>query len=338
MKVLMGETSMVEKNKKTVNIKDVAALAGVSIATISRYLNGDLNRMSAKTADKVRDAIEMLHYVPNSTARQMITKSSKMIAVMVANIDDYFSSELFKGASSILESAGYIGAMFDVDADMEREKKLLSAIGRQVFDGLIIQPLNTQADVKENLHRELPIVVVDRESDQSYWPQVVTDNYEVSRQVTQHFSKLGYKHVIVLTSEVDLARPRQDRFKGIQSVTDNIDLVEVSEASYNHAAVYQKLKTLIENASEPTLIFTLKERWLLEFVLDLVNKGYISDGKIMVTGFSDTDTARRLDPNNIHLIAQNPYLMGASAAEVLLKQLKGETIPEKRIVQPAKFG
>ncbi|WP_369404160.1 LacI family DNA-binding transcriptional regulator [Secundilactobacillus oryzae] len=91
---------MKEEKSKTANIKDVAALADTSVATVSRYLNGDFGRMSPKTAQKVQEAIDKLNYVPNSVARQMKTKSSRMIAVVVSNIDDYFSTELFKGISS----------------------------------------------------------------------------------------------------------------------------------------------------------------------------------------------------------------------------------------------
>ncbi|WP_369473059.1 LacI family DNA-binding transcriptional regulator [Secundilactobacillus kimchicus] len=84
------------ENRKTATMKDVAALADVSIATVSRFLNGNLDRMSSTTAAKIKDAIEKLNYVPNSAARQMITKASKMVAVVVANIDDYSQQNYLK--------------------------------------------------------------------------------------------------------------------------------------------------------------------------------------------------------------------------------------------------
>lgn len=108
-----------QSEKRSANIKDVAALAKVSTATVSRFLNGNLDRMSAATAERVRVAIDKLKYVPNSAARQMTTKSSNLIALIVSNSDDYFSAELFKGMSSILESNGYIATMLDSDSDPE---------------------------------------------------------------------------------------------------------------------------------------------------------------------------------------------------------------------------
>lgn len=329
---------MTANQSKSANMKDVAALAGVSIATISRYLNGETNRMSKVTAAKVAAAIEKLNYVPNSSARQMITKSSKMIAVITANIDDYFSSELFKGISSILESQGYIGVLFDADSDNDREKKLLEVIGRQVFDGLIIQPVNDPQTIQQALRRQLPVVVVDREMDTGTWPQVVTDNYQIARQATQHFLDEGRTHIIVLTSDVHLARTRQERYRGILSVADNVDTIEVSETSYNHSAVYQQLKTALTRSTERTLIFALKERWFLEFIPDLINEGLLDGQQVTATGFADTDIARRLAPNT-QLITQNPYLMGASAAELLLQELQDPKLDlsHQKLIQPAKF-
>lgn len=330
---------MAVQQPKSANMKDVAALAGVSIATISRYLNGETNRMSKVTAVKVAAAIEKLNYVPNSSARQMITKSSKMIAVITANIDDYFSSELFKGISSILESQGYIGVLFDADSDNAREQKLLEVIGRQVFDGLIIQPANDPQMIQQALRRQLPVVVVDREMDAGTWPQVVTDNYQIARQATQHFLDEGCTHVIVLTSDVHLARTRQERYRGILSVADNVDTIEVSEASYNHSAVYQQLKAALTRSTERTLVFALKERWFLEFIPDLINEGLLDGRRVTATGFADTDIARRLAPNT-QLITQNPYLMGASAAELLLQELQDPKLDlsHQKLIQPAKFG
>lgn len=327
---------MSNKGKKSANIKDVAALAGVSVATVSRYLNGELGRMSPKTAKTVQEAIEKLNYVPNSVARQMKTRSSKMIAVVVSNVDDYFSTELFKGISAILESRGYIGVLFDVDSDEQRERKLLRTIGSQMFDGLIMQPANGPQTIIEALRRPLPIVTVDREIDHSSWPQVIVNNYEIARSVSRHFRQLGYTHAIVLTSEIKKARTRQERYRGITAEFNHVDPIEISELAHNHQATYRQLVQLIQATAEKTLIFCLKERWLLEFVPQLVFDQLIDNQKVTATGFADTDYAHQLEPR-LKLISQNPYLMGGSAAELMLNQLQDHPQPADRIVIPAKF-
>lgn len=326
---------MVKGKKRNANMKDVAAVAGVSIATISRYLNGNLNRMSKDTAKRIKIAIDKLNYVPNSAARQMITRSSKMIAVVVANIDDYFSTELFKGVSSILESNGYIGALFDSDSKIERETQLLKKINSHTFDGLILQPLTERTDnIANQIRREIPITIVDRELTPAPWPQVVTNNYQAAYDATEAFKNKGFSNVIVITSDISQASTRQERYDGIAAVANSIEMVEVSEESYNHATVLTKLINLLTQATENTLIFGLKERWLLEFLPTLVYQGYVDGEKAVATGFADTDLLQNLAPS-IHLINQNPFLMGASAAEVMVNSLAGKTENQGKIVIPA---
>lgn len=324
------------ENRKTATMKDVAALADVSIATVSRFLNGNLDRMSSTTAAKIKDAIEKLNYVPNSAARQMITKASKMVAVVVANIDDYFSTELFKGVSSILEANNYTGVLFDTDSNPERERQLIQLVNDHTYDGLILQPLTeSAATIEADMKRDIPIVVVDRELIHSPWTQVVTNNYEVAKSTTSHFMAAGYTHVVVLTSKISMASTREERYAGIKAAASHVDVLEVSEESYNHTQVHQKLVKLITETTEKTLVFALKERWLLEFIPSLIVQGYIDHDQATATAFSDTSTARNIEPR-LQLISQDPYLMGASAAEVLVDQLVSHRRPtQDKIIIPA---
>ncbi|GAA3200016.1 LacI family DNA-binding transcriptional regulator [Lentilactobacillus kefiri] len=320
-----------------VKMRDVAALADVSIATVSRYLNGNLDRMSTETANRVADAIDKLNYVPNSAARQMVKKSSGLVAVIAGNIDDFFSTEMFKGINAMLESKGYVGVLFDSNSDLDREKRLMQIVSNQIFDGAILQPYNAVSVIQDTIKRPMPIVIADREIEQSPWPQIVTNNYEIARQATQYYKDKGFKRVIMITSSLTMAANRRDRYYGIQSVINNIDVLEVSEKSYNHKKVLQQLVTLINGSQEDTLIFALKERWLTEFIPRLFYKGLIDDKHVAVTGFSDTGTAQYIDPKT-KLISQDPYLIGADSGEVMVNLLEGKKQEPEKIIVPAKFG
>ncbi|RWY85887.1 LacI family DNA-binding transcriptional regulator [Pediococcus acidilactici] len=326
-----------QSEKRSANIKDVAALAKVSTATVSRFLNGNLDRMSAATAERVRVAIDKLKYVPNSAARQMTTKTSNLIALIVSNSDDYFSAELFKGMSSILESNGYIATMLDSDSDPEREEKLISAVNNHTFDGLVLQPIETTRKIESIMQREAPIVVVDREMTQAPWPQVVINNFDAAREAATYFVDKGYTHFIVLTSDLMSAVTRRERYRGILTAAHNVDVLEVSEKSYNHKKINEELISLIKKSNERTVIFALKERWLLEFIPNLAVQGYVDNQQVTATGFADTIMARQIEPR-MKLISQNPFLLGASAAEVMVHELKQPgTSNEDVITVPAKF-
>jgi len=142
--------------------------------------------------------------------------------------------------------------------------------------------------------------------------------------------------VVVLTSELELSRTRQERYRGILAAAQNVDVLEVSEASYNHSDVHQRLTQLITKSDEKTVVFALKERWLLEFFPNLIVSGVIDNQNVTATGFADTDFIRRMEPK-LTLLTQNPFLMGASSAELMLRQLGGEQVAPDKMIIPAKL-
>jgi len=142
--------------------------------------------------------------------------------------------------------------------------------------------------------------------------------------------------VVVLTSELELSRTRQERYRGILAAAQDVDVLEVSESSYNHSEVHQRLTQLITQNDQKTVAFALKERWLLEFFPNLIISGLIDNQTVTATGFADTDFIRRMEPK-LTLITQNPFLMGASSAEIMLRQLAGEKVAPEKMVIPAKL-
>ncbi|MFL2081922.1 LacI family DNA-binding transcriptional regulator [Latilactobacillus sakei] len=321
-----------------VNIKDVAAKANVSIATVSRFLNGKTERMSKETALRVQNAIQELGYVPNDAARQMITRKSKLIAVIVADIDDYFATEMFKGISSILDAKGYTAVLFDSDSNKERELELIKIVGEKLFDALIIQPItNKESEIKTALKREIPIVAVDRELSDATVSTVRTNNFDISKKVTNYYMRQGYEKVVIVTGEIVGISTREERYAGIKSVCDNSMLVEVSEKDLKLNDTYDTLKNILISSNERTVIFSLKERWLLHLIPRLMADGFMNSYGVAITGFSDTDVIKAINPL-VSLINQNPYLQGASAAELLFDELStGKTDRPQKIIISGKF-
>lgn len=322
-------------NSKKSNMKDVANLAGVSIATVSRYLNNNLDRMSVQTASRVKDAIEKLNYVPNAAARQLITNKSKIIAVIVVNISDYYSTEIFKGITSILKNKGYTTVLLDTNSDQQTEKTLINSVGTSTFDGLILQPLSSDVEtIKNEILEKKPLVTLDRKLKFSPWPQVITNNYEISHFAANYFKNNKFKKVIILTSPIAIASTRKDRLKGVEDVfgSKNITVIEIDEHYYNYAEIYQKIINNIKKNNCPTLIFSLKERWLLEFLPSLIRDDIFNDSSVEISGFADTNIISAIYPK-AKLIYQNPYKIGQIAAINILKVIHKKEVSELTIIE-----
>ncbi len=328
---------------RPIKMSEVAMVAGVSIATVSRFLNGQLNRMSKKTADRIAKVIQETNYVSNASARQLVTKNSGIVAVVAANIDDYFSTEFFKGASSVLEQHHLNAVLFDSNSQKQREINNLKIINQQIFDGLIIQPLTSYYNsVRELISNHLETIILDRDLHTDDWLTVETNNYEIAHQASEYYLKNDFEECIIISETIRGTSTREDRFFGIRDIYQGAKLIETDNnrpfIKYN----YLKMKKIyLDNLSngKKTLFFFLKERLILNFFSLLMNDHILDNQNTAITGFSDTSVIKELFPK-AKMIKQNPFLMGATAAEILSKKLEDKKIsnyPNNKIIVPAEF-
>ncbi|WP_395320342.1 LacI family DNA-binding transcriptional regulator [Fructilactobacillus frigidiflavus] len=326
--------------KSNVTMRDVAEIAGVSIATVSRYLNGKNNHLSLKTAEKVKDAIKKLKYTPDEAARNLVTKKGNLIAVVVSDVNDYFSTEIFKGVSSALSKENYTAVLLDSDNNLKTELSILNSISNQrMFAGIILQPLNTNVkDLEKNLFNDISTIIVDREIKNGIWSSVVTDNFLSSQKACNYFKEQGLNKVIVITNQVKGISTREQRLRGIKSVYgENVKIICPGNNKIDYDKAYQEINDELDKEPK-TLIFALKEKWLLEYLPRLSKDGTLKDNlSIQVTGFSDTNL-NYIIQDQTKLIKQYPFNMGENAAELLLKNLNYDNnLISKKIELPAEF-
>lgn len=331
------------KTEHAITIKEVARLAGVSSATISRYLNGKMNRMSKETADKIEKIIQDTGFVANATARQLSTHISQLVAVVAADIDDYFSTEFFKGASSVLEQNGLTAILFDSNSDKQRELTNLKIINHQVFDGLIIQPLiNNYPELRGLIRKELRTIILDRDLHTNDWITVETNNKAVSQKTAAYFLRQRFIKCVVISEAVAGTSTREDRLAGIRSIYPESQLIEIDNSRPFMKENEKKVLDIVKAdrvAKHKTLFFFLKERLLLAFFPTFLHHNLLSAPDVAITAFSDTTIVEGLLPAS-KMIKQNPFLMGATAAEILSNQLKNnatEFNTKKNIVISAKL-
>lgn len=298
---------------KKLTINDIAQKAEVSTATVSRYLNGQLNQMSKKTAEKLKKIIEDTAYTRNYAAVQLAKKRSNLVAVVASNVDEYFSSEYFKGIVSILKANDYIGVLFDSNSSETTEKEILKSIYKQNFAGVILQPLETDNTlVKKFIDNNVPIVLIDRDIKGVQISSVTTNNFEVTKHAMMTFLPDNFKQVIVITEPLKKMSTRLNRVSGVQAVFKNAKIVEVD---VDHLDL-NKLAKDVDISNKNNLFFVLKERLLIQL---LANDKFVmkNENKQRLSGFIDTDVPRYLRPQH-KFIQQEPYLMGATAAEILM--------------------
>ena len=146
---------------KKVTIKDVAREAGVSIATISRYLNQNYSSMSEATKNRIEEVIQNLNYHPNKMA-QGLKGQSRTIAVVVVNMSYPFCVSVIRSISEVLNESGYSLLVCETGEDPDKELTLLRSLVANGVDGIILQTNGKNNDVLHDLAKKMPIVLVDR--------------------------------------------------------------------------------------------------------------------------------------------------------------------------------
>ena len=187
---------MAGAKRKKVTIVDVAAKAGVSKTTISRYLNGKFEYMSEESRQKIADVIEELGYRPNSLARSLKSKQSFVMGVIVSDITSPFSPILLKGISDCCERFGYRILIANSDDEPRKERDYILNMIDQSVDGIV---LNTTGGNEEFL-REIAdsgvrIVLADRTIERDLFDTVHSSDKEAMHQLFRYLKGEGYASV-----------------------------------------------------------------------------------------------------------------------------------------------
>ena len=321
--------------KQYTTINDVAAKAGVSKTTVSRYLNGHYERMSDSTREKISRVISSTGYRVNSQAKALTQHHSHLIGVVVADIENIFSSILFKGADQVLEVAGYSIMLMNSNNSLALERKQLERLINLRIDGLILQPVSQNTSDYDFLEDAgIQPIIVDRRLTPQKWPGVFTDNYTYSKMLSDYVARQGYQQVVVLTEDVHANSARQERYQGvIDSGKENgltVQLVEVP-AEVTSSKLYEKLALVNGCLTSHTVIYALKGTLLTRLMNTLIEYSIRVPEQVGIVAFDDWDWAKLMSPQ-ITTIQQDPKLMGKTAAELLLDQLNGKVIPATTMI------
>lgn len=137
--------------KQYTTINDIAHAAGVSKTTVSRYLNGHFERMSEQTRQKIAQIIEETGYQANSQAQALSHRQSHLIGMVVADIENIFSSLLFKGADQVLEAADYSIMLMNANNSATLERRQLERLIKLRVDGVLLQPSLMNAEDRKSV-------------------------------------------------------------------------------------------------------------------------------------------------------------------------------------------
>ncbi|GAB6253929.1 ribose operon transcriptional repressor RbsR [Bacillus cereus] len=310
-------------------IKDVAKLAGVSVATVSRVLNKN-GYVHEDTLKKVERAIEMLDYKPSTVARSLYNKKSRLIGLVVPNIVNPFFPEVARAVEDVAHKQGYTVVLCNSDESLEKEKQYIDVLRQNNVDGFIVAT-NPQNSVNY-MNVSVPVVAIDRMFNERI-PTVYADNYAGSQAATKLLLDKGCKHIAHIRGPRDVSTANE-RFEGfVDVITQNNLSYMIAESTFDPANSELVAMELLEEYPNIDGIVAGNDLIAIGIVKAALQKGIVIPNDLQIIGFDGISLTEMMYPS-ITTVAQPIYEMGKIATELLLEQMEGNTLEEKHYRLP----
>jgi LacI family transcriptional regulator len=314
-------------------MRDVAALAGVSIKTVSRVVN-DESGVSADLAERVEHAALQLNYRPNLTASSLRRggRQTGTLGLMLEDVANPFSGAVHRAVDDAASERGIAVFATSLDEDPVKEREVARAMISRRVDGLVIVPTGTdQSYLRSEMQAGLAIAFLDRPPGFLDADTVLATNRAGAREATEHLIAAGHRRIAFLGDLTDIATAG-DRYKGyldaMRAAGLDIDERLVRNDLHTRATAQKAAEGLLRAAGDvaPTALFAAQNLVMIGAIHALHRHDL--QHLIALVGFDDVELAGMLEPG-ITVVAQDPYAMGRAAAELLFARLDGYTGPSQ---------
>lgn len=306
-------------------IKDVAQMAGVSISTVSKYING--GNVRGKNLDAIRHAIETLDYRVNPFARSLKSQKHPTVGVLLPDISAPFFGSLLTALDKVLRENGYhtLVSCYDANHGMERDNlKFLISHG---IDGLIYVPEDISAEEYHELTAtyNVPTVQVDRMIPGVDTDAVLVDNAEAVYNAVSSLASNGHQKIAIISGPKSVFSAKERQIGYLRALTDHnilyIDDYFVSGEN-TFATGYQGCEALLDLADPPTAIIATNYNITLGMITLLQERGLHFPTDIDAVGFDCVEVCTMMKPP-LPVIYQPEAQLGQTAATYLMERLDG---------------
>ncbi len=315
-----------------VTITDVARTAGVSVATVSKVINSRYGVAQSTTA-RVKEVIEDLGYESSLVARSLRSHKTNVIGILVAEFEP-FSTEILKGASSVLAGTGYELLAYtggQHSGGVGWEQRYLSRLSGTLIDGaILVTPTVLNADAA------IPVVAIDPHTGPGGIPTVDSDNLAGAATATEHLISLGHRRIAFLSGRDDLesSRLREEGYRqALTAAGITVDPSLVRSGDYRVETSRGPARELLTLADRPTAIFAANDLSALAAMEVARDLGLDIPGDLSVIGFDDIPEAARSNPP-LTTIRQPIQQMGATAVNLLVDLIRGHALDSTHVRMP----
>ena len=322
-----------------VRLIDVAKKANVSVATVSRVINNK-DRVAEETREKVMQAVKILQFYPNDSARSLRNNSTKTVAVIVPDLSNHFYSSVIKGLESVMQQQGYSVLICNTNEELETEKAYTHMLLQKRISGLVIATVGGNSDFYQQYESEsIPVVFFDNKPDlDRTFDFVSIDNVIASFQIVEYLISLGHKDIAVLTGQQSESTACE-RLQGWNKAMQKHDLpVNESHIGIGHFTIESGVKlmrSLLSLEHRPTAVFATNNFLAYGATRVILEANLRIPEDIAIACFDALDQTGLMRPQLTTSIQPSEEI-GTIAGKLLLKKIESpeNNLHENIIVEP----
>lgn len=319
-------------------IRDVAKMAGVSVATVSRVLNKN-GYVNKDTENTVLQAMKELNFEPNPVARGLAGKNMMTISLIVPDISNPFFPELARAVEDVAQKHQFNVFLCNSDNLENKEKSYIEVMLKKGIDGLIIVSNTLEEEtIKVLQDARIPVVLLDRPFTNNNCSIVKSQNIEGAHEAVEHLLDIGCKKIAHISGPKNLT-PAYERFVGYKEIVSRFDWFDdslIEEAGFDIKGGREAMKRLLLSHPDIDGVFAGNDLMTIGALKELLEMGIKVPEQVAICGFDGIQLTEYTEPD-ITTIAQPIYEMGALATDVLIRKIKGELNENKTFELPVKL-
>lgn len=321
-------------NTMGARIKDVAHLAGVSTATVSRVLANE-RYVKDEVRKNVLAAVEQLQYQPSRTARSLRAQRSRIVGLIISDIQNPFFISLVRAVEDVAYSHQYAVFLCNADEDGAKEKLYLDLMQAEQVAGVIVSPTQERDDPCLALMKaNIPFVIIDRKLADVEVDTVTVDNVQGAHDLVSHLIEDGHRRIGAVLGD-PIATTGRERCEGYAGAfaTHNlpVPLDLLRTGSPRESVGYRLTEELLNLPDPPTALFTGNNLLTVGTLRAIQQRGLRIPDDIALVAFDEVDWMSLVQPG-LTVVAQPTYQLGKIAAELLLQRIENPARPPQQVV------
>lgn len=316
------------KGRRT-TLKDVAEAVGVHVSTVSRALNPATRHfIRPEVASRILAASTELNYRPNAAAYSLRTNRTHIVGVVIPDIANPVFPPIIRGIEDVLSERGFLAILVNTEAGSARHASAVGALHARGIDGLIVASLERNDTTVRALAEDgLPVVTVNRRSDDGVLASVTNDEDAGIRLILEHLRGLGHRRIVNIAGpqRISTGRDRLAAFERHRKALgfDTDPALVVVATALNEAEGERCTAHALDRLSGFTALVASNDRLATGALTELKRRGIVCPAQMSVTGFNDMPMVERLEPP-LTTVRVQQYEVGRRAAEMLLGLVDGK--------------